>query len=116
MKGTLTILLLTILLSGCIKITFREYFYIYRIETQSSKVSTAYRIGNGKMLVDTIKRKASSTFGKWEMGFGSEDKNHKYYIKVKNDTAYGYIKVTVLRNNEIIKQDIRRDSIILTNL
>lgn len=104
------------LLGGCVKITFREYIYVYKIETQSSKVTTNFRMGDGKILTDIITRPASPTFGLWQIGFGSENPNDRYYIRVKNDTAYGYIKVTVLRNDAIIKQDIRRDSIIITNL
>ena len=110
------LILLTVLLSGCVKITFGEYLYTYKIETQSPRVIATFRHADGRMFTDTIKRVASTTFGNWTYGFEGSSKNEKYYIKVKNDTAYGYTKVTVLLNNNIIKEDIRRDSIIITNL
>jgi hypothetical protein len=104
------------LLGGCVKITFGEYLYTYKIETQSPRVVAIFRHADGRVFVDTIKRVASTTFGNWTYGFEGKTANEKYYIKVKNDTAYGYTRVTVLLNSTVLKEDIRRDSVVIINL
>ena len=103
------------LLASCVKITFSEYIYVYKVETQSSRVIATFKLPDGRMATETIQRVASPTFGNWTYGWGSVSTKDSYYIKVKNDTTYGYIKVTVLRNNVVLKENIRRDSIILSN-
>jgi hypothetical protein len=80
-------LFVTLLLCACRKYK-QVYWYYYRVETNSPKVSITYQDAIGRSKVDSIQ------YGNgWLYGFMSDKMDPPHSIIVKNDTTIGWIKV-----------------------
>ena len=109
------ILLVCLVLTSCVKIVFQEFIYLYKVETQSSRVVVSFRNLYGNITIDTIRKAPSNSFGLWLYGFEGKSEKERYFINVKNDTSYGYIKVSVFLNDKLLKDTIGLQNITLKN-
>jgi len=73
------------------------YWYYYRVETSSPKVSIIYKDAIGRSKVDTLRG-----YG-WMYGFTSDEIDPPHSITVQNDTTMGWIKVQWMQGNNSLK-------------
>ena len=88
-------LFVTVLLCSCRKYK-QMYWYYYRVETSSPKVSVIYKDAMGRSKVDTL-----LGYG-WMYGFTSDEADPPHSITVKNDTTMGWIKVQWMRGRDTL--------------
>ena len=87
----------TLILCSCRKYT-HMYWYYYRVETNSPRVSVTYIDAIGRNKVDSIR----NGYG-WICGFMSGESNPKHGIIVQNDTTIGWIKVQWMRGKDTLQ-------------
>ena len=89
-------LLTTLLLCFCRKYK-QMYWYYYRVETSSPKVSVIYKDAIGRSKVDTLRG-----YGRM-YGFTSEETDPSHSIIAQNDTTIGWIKVQWMRGRDTLQ-------------
>jgi hypothetical protein len=90
-------LFITLILYSCRKYK-QTYWYYYRVETNSPKVSVIYKDATGRSKVDSIR----DGYG-WICGFMSGEIDPSHSITVKNDTTIGWIKVQWMRGKDTLQ-------------
>ena len=95
--GFVLCLLTTLLLCSCRKYK-QMYWYYYRVETNSPKVSVTYKDVMGRSKVDSLWR----GYG-WMYGFTSDEIDPPHSITVQNDTTMGWIRVQWMRGKDTLQ-------------
>ena len=87
---------ITLILGSCRKYK-QTYWYYYRVETNSPRVSVIYKDAIGRSKVDSL-----SGYG-WMYGFTSDNNDQPHSIIVQNDTTIGWIKVQWMRGKDTLQ-------------